>query len=74
MNLFESKPEIPAALERRGLKKNMNFYTGLQVRGTPEQCYEITVSVRQLIGCDVFVTISTPPASPARKPKRSCRA
>jgi alkanesulfonate monooxygenase SsuD/methylene tetrahydromethanopterin reductase-like flavin-dependent oxidoreductase (luciferase family) len=38
----------------RDTKKTADFYTGLQVWGTPEQCYEKIMATRARINCDHF--------------------
>jgi alkanesulfonate monooxygenase SsuD/methylene tetrahydromethanopterin reductase-like flavin-dependent oxidoreductase (luciferase family) len=58
------------ALEKRDLQKSADYYTNLQVWGTPEQCYEKIMEARQKINCDHFVAnfryVDIPPAEGAR--------
>jgi len=42
------------ALVNRDLRKTADFYVGLQVWGTPEQCYEKVMAARARINCDHF--------------------
>jgi alkanesulfonate monooxygenase SsuD/methylene tetrahydromethanopterin reductase-like flavin-dependent oxidoreductase (luciferase family) len=43
------------ALEKRDVRKNMDYYVNLQVWGTPDQCVEKILDARRRINCDAFV-------------------
>jgi hypothetical protein len=61
------------AREKGGTDALTEFFLGLQVWGTPEQCYEKIVDIRGRVGCETFVGVFSYAGMPWEEAERSQR-
>ena len=61
------------ARERGGADALTEFFLGLQVWGTPEQCLEKIVDIRGRVGCDTFIGVFGYAGMPADEAERNMR-
>jgi hypothetical protein len=56
-----------------GIETSSQFFTNLQVWGTPEQCFEKIMDIRAKVGCSDFTGVFSYGGMPYEESERSIR-
>jgi alkanesulfonate monooxygenase SsuD/methylene tetrahydromethanopterin reductase-like flavin-dependent oxidoreductase (luciferase family) len=70
---YEYYGKMAEKIQTYGSDKVSDFFTGLQVWGTPEQCYAKILDVRERVGNDTFVGVFSYAGMPAEEAERNMR-
>jgi alkanesulfonate monooxygenase SsuD/methylene tetrahydromethanopterin reductase-like flavin-dependent oxidoreductase (luciferase family) len=70
---YEYYGAMAANLKEYGDEVGIEFFTELQVYGTPEQCYERIVNTRNMVGNDSFVAVFSYGGMPPDEAERNLR-
>ena len=68
---YEYYAKMTDKIHTYGDEKVIDFFTDLQVWGTPEQCYERIMDIRRRVGNDHFVGVFSYGAMPPAEATRS---
>jgi hypothetical protein len=70
---YESYAALSSLMQQHGADALTEFFLGLQIWGTPEQCYEKIVDVRSRVDASSFVGIFSYAGMPRDEAERNMR-
>jgi alkanesulfonate monooxygenase SsuD/methylene tetrahydromethanopterin reductase-like flavin-dependent oxidoreductase (luciferase family) len=70
---YEYYGKMAEKIAQYGTDKVIDFFLGLQVWGTPEQCYAKILDIRQRVGNETFVGVFSYAGMPAAEAERNLR-
>jgi alkanesulfonate monooxygenase SsuD/methylene tetrahydromethanopterin reductase-like flavin-dependent oxidoreductase (luciferase family) len=70
---YEYYGKMSEALNKHGEQSGVDFFVDLQIYGTPKECYERIMDVRQMVGNDTFVAVCSYADMPPAEAERNLR-
>ena len=70
---YEFYGKMSKVLQQHGEQSGTDFFTDLQVYGTPDQCFEKVMDIRSMVGSDTFLAVCSYADMPADEAERNLR-
>jgi len=70
---YEFYGQMSKAMNKYGEQSAIDFFCDLQVIGTPDQCFEKIMDIRNMVGSDAFVTVADYADMPIKEAERNLR-
>jgi hypothetical protein len=70
---YEYYGRMSEMVNTRGAQSVIDFFLGLQVWGTPEQCYQRVMDIRSHVGNDTYVGVFSYAGMPIEEAERNMR-